>query len=272
MINKLSNATISGGTDGTTIGNTGDRLRVDTSSGSGKSGSGSISALDGTVTANVQGLSTIIFNVTGTWVGTMRAEGTVDGGTTWLLLTATDASQAIFATNTVNNRWIINCGSYSQIRLRMSSYTSGTATVVWTADVGQNFVQAWNTNAVSLKSEVYGKDSTNATVVHKITANSDLKVSDGLHNGGVHGNLSLATANTTYEAKVGGARLANRKALSITALDDMYWGYDNTVTTSTGTPLFKSQVIIFDVDPDSTFQVWVVASANSKNARITESP
>lgn len=105
----------------------------------------------------------------------------------------------------------------------------------------------------------------------KVTTNQDLSVSDGLRNGGVYGSLTLTTAGTTYEAKVGGSRLSNRKNLTITAMDDMYWGYSNAVTTSTGTPLYKNQVITFSIDPDSSFQVWLVASANTKTARITES-
>jgi len=112
---------------------------------------------------------------------------------------------------------------------------------------------------------------TDGTDTALVTTNSDLKVSDGLRNGGVYGALTLTTGNTAYEAKVGGSRLSNRKSLTITALDDMYWGYNNGVTTSNGTPLYKNQSISFAVDPDSTFQVWVVASANSKTARITES-
>jgi hypothetical protein len=106
----------------------------------------------------------------------------------------------------------------------------------------------------------------------KVTTNSDLSVSDGLRNGGVYGSLTLTTGGTTYEAKVGGSRLAQRKLLTITANDDMYWGYDSSVSTSTGTPLFKNQQITFSVDPDSTFQIWLVASGSSKTARITEAP
>lgn len=105
------------------------------------------------------------------------------------------------------------------------------------------------------------------------TINGEQKVVDGLRNGGVYGNLNLTTANTAYEAKVGATRLTDRKSLTITAFDDnTYWGYDNLVTTSTGTPIFKNQLIIFSIDPDSTFQIWLVSSSNNKNARITESP
>ena len=102
----------------------------------------------------------------------------------------------------------------------------------------------------------------------------DVAVPHGLLGGGVHGNLSLTTANTAYEAKVGASRLAKRQNLTVTALDnDMYWGYSNSVTTSTGFPLYKNQVVIFDIDPDSDtpLQVWLVCGTANKNARIAES-
>lgn len=106
-----------------------------------------------------------------------------------------------------------------------------------------------------------------------VTTNGDLSTSDGLTNGGTYGNLVLTTAGTTYEAKVGASRLANRKSLTVIAFDnDMFWGYDSSVTTSTGTPLYRGQMIRFSIDPDTTFQIWLVCAASSKNARITESP
>jgi hypothetical protein len=105
-----------------------------------------------------------------------------------------------------------------------------------------------------------------------VAANQNLKVQDGLKDGGVQGNLNLVTGGTSYEAKVGLAKLVGRKSLAITALDDMYWGYTSAVTTSSGTPLYKNQQIVFAVDSDSPFEIWLVASANNKNARIAESP
>ena len=115
-------------------------------------------------------------------------------------------------------------------------------------------------------------DRADATKKNSVTTNGDINVVDGLRNGGVYGNLNLVTGGTAYEAKVGGSALSNRKLLTITALDDIYWGYSNTVTTSTGTPLYKNQQIIFAIDAASTFSIWLVASTNNKNARITESP
>lgn len=115
-------------------------------------------------------------------------------------------------------------------------------------------------------------DHTDPTRKASVSVNNDVGVQDGLSQGGVQGNLELTLANTAYEAKVGVSRLANRKSLIITALDGMYWGYDNTVTISNGTPLKKNQQIVFAIDPDSTFQVWLVSDSAVSNARITESP
>jgi hypothetical protein len=116
-------------------------------------------------------------------------------------------------------------------------------------------------------------DASDPTKKASVSSNGDVGVTDGLSGGGVHGALTLTTGGTAYEAKVGGSRLALRKTLIITALDDMYWGFDNTVTTASGTPLFKNQQVIFSIDPnDANFQVWVVAAASSKTARVAEAP
>lgn len=114
---------------------------------------------------------------------------------------------------------------------------------------------------------------TDGTDSAKVTTNSDLSVSDGLRNGGVQGAITLTVANTSYEAKVGVSRLANRKSLVVTAISaNMFWGYDSSVTTANGTPLVKGQQAVFAVDPDSTFQVWLVSSTAAATARIAESP
>lgn len=104
------------------------------------------------------------------------------------------------------------------------------------------------------------------------TANGDLTVSDGLKSGGVFGSVTLTTLGTAYEARVGISRLSNRKLLTITAMNDIFWGYSNSVTINNGTPLFKNQQLIFDIDPNSDFQVWVVSATNGASIRITESP
>jgi len=105
-----------------------------------------------------------------------------------------------------------------------------------------------------------------------ITATGEAKVVDGLRQGGVFKELSIPTAGTAVEVRVGASRLTNRKFITIhTLTNNLWWGYDNTVTTATGTPLANGQFITFNCDPDSTFQIWLVGSSNSRIARITES-
>jgi len=81
-------ATLVGGSDGTDL-----RALSTNSSGvlnvnlSGLTGSGTISALNGTVVATTAGYGTTIFNITGTWVGTLTIQGT-NGDGTWIGLKA----------------------------------------------------------------------------------------------------------------------------------------------------------------------------------------
>lgn len=116
-------------------------------------------------------------------------------------------------------------------------------------------------------------DGLDPTKKQAVSANGDAAVSDGLHGGGVNGKVTLTVANTAYEAKVGASRLANRKLLTITPEDKMFWGYSNTVTVANGTPILKGQPLAFSIDPSSTtFQVWLVSAIASAVAAVTESP
>ena len=129
-----------------------------------------------------------------------------------------------------------------------------------------------DSNNAAGTSKIIGSDATGVeTTPVASSSKGELTVVDGLSNGGVFGNLNLVTANTAYEAKVGVSALTNRKSLIITALDDMYWGYTNTVTSANGSPLYKNQTIIFDINPNSSFTIFLLSTANNKNARIAES-
>jgi len=221
---------------------------------------GSITAVSQTIDLTSPNQSTSIIQLAGTWAGTLVVEGSNDNSTYYIIpALESSASNLPITGMTANGVYVAQTNGYQYIRLRSSLWTSGTGTVT-----------VYGSDAASLISTISViRGGSDGTIVGN--ALDRLKVIDGLRNGGVHGSLTLTTGGTTYEAKVGGSRLANRKSLTITALDDMFWGYDNTVTTSSGTPLYKNQQIIFAIDPDSTFQVWLVASANSKVARIAES-
>jgi hypothetical protein len=122
--------------------------------------------------------------------------------------------------------------------------------------------------------KIVGSDSTGLeTNAVNATATGDLTVTDGLSDGGATGNLNLVTANTSYEAKVSSSRLPNRKLLTIMAFDnDMFWGFNNSVTTGNGFLLYKGQTISFSIDANSSFQIWLVCAVSNTNARIVECP
>jgi len=141
--------------------------------------------------------------------------------------------------------------------------TSVTSTIV-NADIAVAIDSATGDN-VAIKSL--------AGIELKINPTGSIDVVEGVKTGGVYGNLSMVTANTQYEAKVGASALTSRKALFVTATSTgIYWGTDISVTTSTGTPLMNNQTLSITIDPNSTFKVFLVSSNASSSARIVEVP
>lgn len=92
--------------------------------------------VSGSFTANAQTLDIVGVNrgsesiqVTGTWVGTIIAEASNDN-TNWIQLTLLVASNNTKTSKiTSNNIYILNSSSTLYVRLRTTSWTSGTATI-----------------------------------------------------------------------------------------------------------------------------------------------
>lgn len=100
-----------------------------------------------------------------------------------------------------------------------------------------------------------------------------LDVNEGVKEGGVYGNLDMPLANTPYEVKVGTSILANRRALVVTATaTGLYWGTDSSVTVATGTPLMKSQTLSININPTSSFRLFLIRASTGGSARIVEIP
>jgi hypothetical protein len=66
--------------------------------------------------------------LTGTWTGTIQFEATVDGSTWFAVSAAPVAGGAVVTSTPANGAWTI-AAPLSQVRLRASAWTSGTATV-----------------------------------------------------------------------------------------------------------------------------------------------
>lgn len=95
--------------------------------------SGSLGALNAVVTITPSGKYTIGGQILGTWVGTITPEGTIDGTTWFTVRTANKSTNDIINAYTANDAFeFYSVAGCIGLRLRMSAYTSGTATIVLT--------------------------------------------------------------------------------------------------------------------------------------------
>lgn len=95
--------------------------------------------------------------------------------------------------------------------------------------------------------------------------NSQLQVRDVINTAGQFRSQSITT--TAAEALGGATILANRKFLSITPTNGtVYWGTANTVTTSTGTPIFKNQTVTLAFTDN--VHVYVIAGSTTDSRMV----
>lgn len=96
--------------------------------------------------------------------------------------------------------------------------------------------------------------------------NNQLQVRDVINTSGQNRSQSVTTS--AAEALGSATILVNRKFLSITPTNGtIYWGFANTVTTSTGTPIFKNQTVTIAVTDN--VHVYVIA-ASTTDCRVAE--
>lgn len=106
--------------------------------------------------------------------------------------------------------------------------------------------------------------------------NTDISITNPLNTtdiinlgGGVQSALTVGT--TPVEVKVGALPLSDRKVVTLynNSNDTMYWGWSSgTLTTLTGTPIVKRQMMIWSIGPNQS--VFVVAGTSGNNSRISE--
>ena len=94
--------------------------------------------------------------------------------------------------------------------------------------------------------------------------------SDTLFRGGVQGALSIITADGAVLVNVSGTNLSDRQLVTISPINgDIYFGYDDTVTPSTGTLLCQGQTM--GISAGETVELYIVtASTVAVDVRITE--
>lgn len=80
----------------------------------------------------------------------------------------------------------------------------------------------------------------------------------------------LTVTDTAVQAIVGGTPLDERKVIQIQAIDaEVWYGYDNMVTDTTGFKIFRGQTVFVEAGP--SLLVYLVApSGESVDVRIAE--
>lgn len=165
------------------------------------SGSGSLTTLNSTVVVNTSGMQTINFSVTGTWVGTITVQASVDSGATYISFVATGTGQGVFAATTVNDQIKCSCSGFTNIRLIMSAYTSGTAVINWAAGDGPGAIQVWNTNAASLITRARAFDGSGNSITS--TSNAlDVNLKTSSITLPISGSISTVTSGTVSVIQV----------------------------------------------------------------------
>lgn len=81
---------------------------------------------------------------------------------------------------------------------------------------------------------------------------------------------SKSITDTASEIKVNASVLEERKVVTLQPIDGHIWyGYDNTVTTSTGTKIFKGQWIQLEIGDQ--LPIWAIAdTGQTVDIRISE--
>ena len=100
-----------------------------------------------------------------------------------------------------------------------------------------------------------------------VTSNNDATVVDRINTDGVEGELTVGI--TAVPIRVGASNLLGRKV--VTAMpkeNEIYWGYTNSVTTTTGTRIFKNQMTEWKAGPAK--DIYLIANAAGKKVSITE--
>lgn len=183
-----------------------------------KTGSGTIGALNAAVTFTPNGMSTAVISVVGTFSAILQVEGQAGDGI-WNPVLGYVPGNGNMSTVFVSPiALVFPIGGYSSVRVRASSYTSGSATVTYNLGSGDQGFQAFNLIPASLQAMVQGTVASGAT-----DSGNGIKVS------GVY--------NTTVPAITTGQRsdlqTDSRGALVTTYLDGFRASYSACATSFT---------------------------------------
>jgi hypothetical protein len=131
--------------------------------GSPAAATGNMTALNNAVSLDVTKYSVCALQISGTYVGAVTIEASIDGGATWVAVYAlradNEARESVTPVLTNTTRlWEMDCSALTNVRLRCSTYTSGTIAGRITASAGS---AAPMVNATLPTAEVTGSHGVN---------------------------------------------------------------------------------------------------------------
>lgn len=113
---------------------------------------GSLSAAGNVLTLEIRNSSGALANVSGTWAGTIVFEGSNDGFVTSQNAAMFTPSAGVITAGVTTNGYyrFVAVSGFTQIRARMSAYTSGSAIVVLSASIGTGLAPTVSINYASM--------------------------------------------------------------------------------------------------------------------------
>jgi len=156
---------------------------------------GSLTSTTSVTLTGQGGCSTAFVQITGTWVGTVVLEGTVDGTNFFGINGVVPTTGVIVASATANGAWTIDIAGLNQFRVRCSVFTSGTIVVTIRGSVGGALVSL--DNALP----------TGANVIGALTANQSINNAQwggtNTVNGGVAGTVAVGGVTAAAATSTG---------------------------------------------------------------------
>lgn len=130
-----------------------------------KSGTGTISALNGVVTITTNGMSTMAISAQGTFVATLQVQGQAGDGAWDTVIGYLPGAGTTSTVLTGASMLVFPIGGFNQVRLIAIAYTSGTANIQYNLGAGTQGLQVFNLTPASFQAQVGGTGADGAAVV-----------------------------------------------------------------------------------------------------------
>lgn len=233
------------------------------------------------VTLNTSGMTNVRVRGTTAWTGTAtitvkeslnpRNVTVADSALPVGAATATNQSTEITALQILDDVPTAMNGAFSKGEPFMGQLDDTSTTAATEDNVAPVRITAQRAVHVNLR-KADGVDFGTASAPVRIdtTGTTTQPVNQGITTGGLYGAVTIGT--TAVELKVGASRLTARHVVTAVPVDgDCYWGYSNAVVSSSGTPLYRNQVLTVSTKDENPV-LWAICTTVGRSVRVTESP